>query len=251
MYEPSLSICLSSLVLWKLISSRSCSSMVGGLARPDDELLARVAMPSGCSRGSRGAIPPRVPAVCRHDHNRQRIHAHRACVCVVRRDARVSSNHGWPRDAYEPYETIEVIVNRLLRSASRRFSFLYPRFSPIGRRGCHRRHAFISPAREERALHVEEKARVDSLVALRHTRSTFTLFLRTDEQRTGNPMTRDSRDSLTQWLDNLAHARRDYASLAPAARSFRICSFLQHRVRRRDIPYLGDSRVSIGRRSDF
>ena len=89
MYEPSLSICLSSLVLWKLISSRSCSSMVGGLARPDDELLARVAMPSGCSRGSRGAIPPRVPAVCRHDHNRQRIHAHRVCVCVcVRRASR-------------------------------------------------------------------------------------------------------------------------------------------------------------------
>lgn len=44
-YEPSLSICLSSFVLWKLISSSSCSNIVGALVKPaDDELLARLAM---------------------------------------------------------------------------------------------------------------------------------------------------------------------------------------------------------------
>jgi len=66
-YEPSLSICLSSFVLWKLISSSSCSSIVGALVRPaDDELLARLAMaddglraPSAFHLGS-----PRSSRVC-------------------------------------------------------------------------------------------------------------------------------------------------------------------------------------------
>lgn len=51
-YSPSLSICLSSLVLWKLISSSNCSNMVGGLAWPEDELPARVAMPKRASWAS-------------------------------------------------------------------------------------------------------------------------------------------------------------------------------------------------------
>ena len=140
-YEPSLSICLSSLVLWKLISSRSCSSMVGGLVRPDDELLARVAMPSPLVvHAARFLLA--IPAACSPRSHRHSGSSH----TVLCRDARVSSNHGWPRDAdtYEPYETIEVIVNRLLRSASRRYSFLYPRFSPTSRRGCHCRRALLS-----------------------------------------------------------------------------------------------------------
>lgn len=87
------------------------------------------------SRGSRGAIPPRDSSCVLATitpSQRIRTHAHR----VSRRDARVSSYHGWPRDAdtYEPYQTIEVIAKRLLRSASRRFFYLYPRFSPTSRR---------------------------------------------------------------------------------------------------------------------
>lgn len=43
-YKPSFSICLSSFVLWKLISSSSCSSIVGALVRPAEELLAKFAI---------------------------------------------------------------------------------------------------------------------------------------------------------------------------------------------------------------
>lgn len=86
-YEPSLSICRSSLVLWKLISSRSCSSMVGGLARPDDELPARVAMPSP----PRAFTPRFLLAFCRHDHLERETTASEARRGETRRgEARVS-----------------------------------------------------------------------------------------------------------------------------------------------------------------
>lgn len=126
--------------------------MVGGLARPDDELPARVAMPSP----PRAFTPRFLLAFCRHDHSERETTASEARRDEARRGARfpriTASRETWSRR--NRTERQRSAANRL-RSASR-LPLLDARSSP---RGGHTGLVFFSL--QPRLVAV---ARLDSLV---------------------------------------------------------------------------------------
>lgn len=193
--------------------------MVGGLARPDDELPARVAMPSP----PRAFTPRFLLAFCRHDHSERETTASEARRGEARRDearrgARfpriTASRETWSRR--NRTERQRSAANRL-RSASR-LPFLDARSSP---RGGHTGLVFFSSA-ETRCRREIGFARAQATARLLLARSRHAPFsLRSPRRRDRQRNRRlDSRSS--QPLDNFAHANRDDATDAPTTRSFRM-----------------------------